>query len=85
MVQTIYRNNNNFEKHLNVIHYDDGHYYFIQFMEWTNFTDEGIKPWSYKVGTNSMHRCRKSWLMKLVDEDYHKVFERKCDRPIIKI
>ena len=85
MVQTIYRNNRNFEKHLNVIHYDDGHYYFIQFMEWTKFTDEGIQPWAYKVGTNCMHRCRKAWLMQLIEDDYHKVYEGRGNRPPIKI
>lgn len=66
MQRQIYRNKRNEDKYIEVIHYDDGHYYAVQFMRWGTIVN--------KLGsrTGRRGRWRKAKLVELLD-DYKEI------------
>lgn len=50
MTRTIYQNNLNADKYLEVIRYGCGHYHIVQFMRWGSIVN--------KIGSRTGRRCR---------------------------
>lgn len=65
MTRTIYQNNLNADKYLEVIRYGCGHYHIVQFMRWGSIVN--------KIGSRTGRRCR--WTKRNLQEllqDYHR-------------
>lgn len=61
MTKTIYRNKRNEHKFLEVVTYDPGHVYMVQFIRW----DNGIVN---RVGDNRRHRVSRDTLSSILDD-----------------
>lgn len=62
MKKTLYRNNRNANKYIEVVRYDCGHYHAVQYMKWGNVVN--------KLGSRTGRRFRfyKRTLMDILDD-----------------